>query len=121
MYADPQQIAERRHDDEVKRRASQLDREQEDKDLVEIASTPAGRRHLWRLCGAAGVTPVAIAQPDPHQTYLKLGEVAQSWRLLQRLLKVAPNLYILAAQEAEAHVRTLDQRARNELARESAQ
>jgi len=78
-----------------------LNEKQKDLDLFNVMNTPVGRSVIWELLSIRGIGTSSFV-PDPYITAFNEGNRNMTCVLTNELLRVCPELYLLAQKEAIA-------------------
>lgn len=74
--------------------------DQENQDVITVASTPGGRAFIWRLLGVSGVQASSYQGTMDGMTEFREGKRAIGMWVIKVLDEADPNLYVLMQQEA---------------------
>lgn len=92
---------DRKLDEYAKNRKKQLqiNAKQNDDDLIFVMSSPSGRNAIWNILSIRGPYSTSFAS-NPIDMAFNEGNRNFSCRILDELMRVCPELYLLAQQEA---------------------
>lgn len=81
-----------------RRAKASLDQRQRDADLTWLMGNPTGRRVMWQLVDALRTLGPSISE-SPVSMARHEGERKATWAMVQRLMRVCPDFFLLMVNE----------------------